>query len=90
MAERRNNRTCEYFEIRLSSLHILASSCRDQRNSTTKIRPVFDASAKQKNGSSLNSCLEKGPNLVELIPCILNRFRLGTFGEIADIKKTFL
>ncbi|GBM71929.1 hypothetical protein AVEN_163084-1 [Araneus ventricosus] len=60
-----------------------------KENSTTKIRPVFDASAKQKNGSSLNSCLEKGPNLVELIPSILNRFRLGTFGVIADIKKAF-
>ncbi|GBO35810.1 hypothetical protein AVEN_24542-1 [Araneus ventricosus] len=61
-----------------------------KENSTTKIRPVFDASAKQKNGSSLNNCLEIGPNLVELIPSILNRFRLGTFGVIADIKKAFL
>ncbi|GBM09392.1 hypothetical protein AVEN_184095-1 [Araneus ventricosus] len=61
-----------------------------KENSTTKIRPVFDASAKQKNGSSLNSCLEKGPNLLELIPSILNRFRLGTSGVIADIKKAFL
>ncbi|XP_055950987.1 uncharacterized protein LOC129985100 [Argiope bruennichi] len=61
-----------------------------KENSTTKIRPVFDASAKQKNELSLNSCLEKGPNLVELIPSILNRFRLGAFGIIADIKKAFL
>ncbi|GBM37185.1 hypothetical protein AVEN_14958-1 [Araneus ventricosus] len=30
-----------------------------KENSTTRIRPVFDASSKQKNGSSLNSCLEK-------------------------------
>ncbi|XP_055941925.1 uncharacterized protein LOC129971971 [Argiope bruennichi] len=60
-----------------------------KENSTTKIRPVFDASAKQKNELSLNSCLEKGPNLVELIPSILNRFRLGAFGIIADIKKAF-
>ncbi|GBL88874.1 hypothetical protein AVEN_158979-1 [Araneus ventricosus] len=61
-----------------------------KENSTTKIRPVFDASAKQKNASSLNSCFEKGPNLVELIPSILNRFILGTFGVNADIKKAFL
>ncbi|XP_055933001.1 uncharacterized protein LOC129963022 [Argiope bruennichi] len=61
-----------------------------KENSTTKIRPVFDASAKQKNELSLNSCLENGPNLVELIPSILNRFRLGAFGIIADIKKAFL
>ncbi|GBM60181.1 hypothetical protein AVEN_273497-1 [Araneus ventricosus] len=61
-----------------------------KENSTTRIRPVFDASAKQKNGSSLNSCLEKGPNLVEQIPSILIIFRLEIFGVIADIKKAFL
>ncbi|GFX80556.1 uncharacterized protein TNCV_3929641 [Trichonephila clavipes] len=35
--------------------------CKD--NSTTKIRPVFDGSAKEKNSSSINECLEKGPNM---------------------------
>ncbi|XP_050315273.1 uncharacterized protein LOC126749610, partial [Anthonomus grandis grandis] len=44
-------------------------------NCTTKIRPVFDASAKVKGKVSLNQCLEKGPNLIELIPEILTRFR---------------
>ncbi|GBM45056.1 hypothetical protein AVEN_98899-1 [Araneus ventricosus] len=61
-----------------------------KENSTTKIRPVFGASAKQKNRSSLNSCLEEGPNLVELIPSILNIFRFGAFGVIADIMKALL
>ncbi|GFV76318.1 uncharacterized protein TNCV_4524811 [Trichonephila clavipes] len=58
-------------------------------NSTTKIRPVFDGSAKEKN-SSINECLEKGPNMVELIPTIINKFRLHKFGIIADIEKAFL
>ncbi|GFX99537.1 DUF1758 domain-containing protein [Trichonephila clavipes] len=58
-------------------------------NSTTKIRPVFDGSAKEKN-SSINECLEKGPNMVELIPTIVNKFRLRKFGITADIEKAFL
>lgn len=35
---------------------------------TTKLRPVFDASSKEKNQLSLNDCLQKGENLIELIP----------------------
>ncbi|XP_055944479.1 uncharacterized protein LOC129975439 [Argiope bruennichi] len=59
-------------------------------NSTTKIRPVFDGSARDKNSPSINDCIEKGPNLVELIPSVLKRFRIGKYGVIADIEKTFL
>ncbi|GBM65990.1 hypothetical protein AVEN_152197-1 [Araneus ventricosus] len=59
-------------------------------NSTTKIRPVFDGSAKEKNSSSINECLEKGPNMAELIPVIINKFRLRKFGITADIEKAFL
>ncbi|GFX56929.1 integrase catalytic domain-containing protein [Trichonephila clavipes] len=61
-----------------------------KENSTTKVRPVFDESAKEKNSPSINDCLEKGPNLIELIPSLINRFRFGKFGVIADIKKAFL
>ncbi|GFV04788.1 integrase catalytic domain-containing protein [Trichonephila clavipes] len=59
-------------------------------NSTSKIRPVFDASARTKGSSSLNDCLEKGPNLIEVIPTILNRFRKYKIGVISDIEKAFL
>ncbi|XP_054713434.1 uncharacterized protein LOC129222896 [Uloborus diversus] len=61
-----------------------------KENSTTKIRPVFDASAKQKGAPSLNDCLESGINLIELIPSILFRFRLEKIGVISDIRKAFL
>ncbi|GBM44036.1 hypothetical protein AVEN_124292-1 [Araneus ventricosus] len=61
-----------------------------KENSTTKVRPVFDGSAKERNTPSINDCLEKGPNLVELIPSLMNRFRVGKYGVIADIKKAFL
>ncbi|XP_055932093.1 uncharacterized protein LOC129962372 [Argiope bruennichi] len=59
-------------------------------SSTTPIRPVFDASARLANYPSLNQCLECGPNLIELIPNILIRFREGQLGVIADIRKAFL
>ncbi|KAF2881706.1 hypothetical protein ILUMI_24465 [Ignelater luminosus] len=52
-----------------------------KEHSSTKIRPVFDASAREKDRPSLNHCLEKGVNLIELIPTILLRF---------DIRKAFL
>ncbi|GBM36320.1 hypothetical protein AVEN_163254-1 [Araneus ventricosus] len=61
-----------------------------KENSTTRIRPVFDASAKQKGSPSLNDCLEKGLNLIELIPSILHRFRMNRIGVSADIRKAFL
>ncbi|GFX46562.1 integrase catalytic domain-containing protein [Trichonephila clavipes] len=59
-------------------------------NSTTKIRLVFNASSKQKGAVSLNDCLEKGLNLIELIPSMLARFRLHRFGVLAHIRKAFL
>ncbi|XP_050509028.1 uncharacterized protein LOC126886209 [Diabrotica virgifera virgifera] len=59
-------------------------------SASTKIRPVFDASAKEKDKPSLNQCLEKGVNLIELIPAILLRFRRQEIGVISDIGKAFL
>jgi hypothetical protein len=56
---------------------------------TTRLRPVFDASAKEHGHPSLNQCLEKGMNLIEIIPTLLLRFRLHRIGIIADIRKTF-
>ncbi|XP_044766589.1 uncharacterized protein LOC123322673 [Coccinella septempunctata] len=61
-----------------------------KEGSTTAVRPVFDASARGKNSPSLNQCLEKGPNLIELIPALLTRFRENKIAVIADIKKAFL
>ncbi|GFT68085.1 integrase catalytic domain-containing protein [Trichonephila clavipes] len=44
---------------------------------TTKIRPVFDASARVTGQSSLNDLLYKGPKLIEQIPDILDRSRIS-------------
>lgn len=62
-----------------------------KENNMTKMRPVFDASACKKGYPSLsNQCLEKGPNLIELVPSSINRFREQEIGVISDIKKVFL
>lgn len=57
---------------------------------TTPVRPVFDASCKSGLRSpSLNDLLEKGPNLMELLPTILLRFRENVIGVSSDIRKAF-
>ncbi|XP_064653106.1 uncharacterized protein LOC135503461 [Lineus longissimus] len=57
---------------------------------TTKIRPVFDASAKGANGVSLNDCIESGPNLLPGLLDILIRFRRWRVAMTSDITKAFL
>lgn len=57
----------------------------------TKIRIVFDASAKtKKEFPSLNECLNKGPNLYNDLTGILLRARLHPFLVICDVEKAFL
>lgn len=56
---------------------------------TTPVRPVFDASCKCNGHPSLNDLLEKGPNLIELIPTIILNFRNKKVGISADIRKAF-
>ena len=61
--------------------------CKD--HSSTKLRVVFDASAK-KVGPSLNDAMYKGPCLTPLLFDVLVRFRLNPIGIIADIEKAYL
>lgn len=56
---------------------------------TTKLRVVYDASAKN-NGPSLNDCLYAGPSFGQRIADILLRFRLYPVALVADIEKAFL
>ena len=56
---------------------------------TTKVRVVFDGSAKCK-GPSLNECLYKGPSLNPLLFDILLRFRVSNIGLSADIEAAYL
>jgi len=57
---------------------------------TTKLRIVFDASAKiDKASLSLNNCLEKGPNGIPHLFDILLKFQSHPIGLTADIEKVF-
>ena len=57
---------------------------------TTKLRIVFDGSAKTKQSHhSISECLEKGSNLTPLIFDVLFRFRMHQIGFTADIEKAF-
>ena len=56
---------------------------------TTKLRVVYDASAKT-DGPSLNDCLYTGPNFGQNILDILLRFHLQHVALIGDVEKAFL
>ena len=58
---------------------------------STKIRIVYDASAKASESSpSLNDCLETGPPLQNLLWDVLVRNRLKPVAMSADVKQAFL
>jgi hypothetical protein len=57
---------------------------------TTKLRVVYDASARTGDGPSLNDCLYKGPKFNQLIFDILVRFRVFKYALTADLEKAFL
>ena len=60
------------------------------QNSSSPIRPVFDASAKSQTGKSLNEALMAGPNLLPDLVSILMRFRRWPIALSGDIRMAFL
>ena len=61
-----------------------------QKN-TTKVRVVYDASAKTKlSNKSLNECLYRGPIILEDLCGLLMRWRTHKIALVADIEKAFL
>ena len=61
-----------------------------EHSASTKVRPVFDASAVGVNGISLNDCMETGPSLIPSLVEVLLRFRRWNVALSADIAKAFL
>ncbi|KAJ8887659.1 hypothetical protein PR048_013877 [Dryococelus australis] len=61
-----------------------------KEDSTTSFRPVFDASSRPRGEPTLNDCLERGHNLLEVIQSILNRFRLNRICSVLNIVTEFL
>jgi len=59
--------------------------------STTKVRVVYDASAKTKlTNKSLNECLHRGPVMLPDLCGLLIRFRMHNIAMVADVEKAFL
>ena len=56
---------------------------------TTKVRIVYDLSAKNK-GPSINECLNKGPPLTPLLFDVLLRFRVAEIAMTGDIAQAYL
>ncbi|XP_067208500.1 uncharacterized protein [Linepithema humile] len=60
-----------------------------ETSNTTKVRAVFDASAKTNNGTSLNEMLFAGPTIQNNLVSHLLRFRTYRYVITADIEKMF-
>ena len=58
-------------------------------SSTTKIRVVFDASAKSDSGISLNDTLLVGPTVHSTLLDVLLSFRLHQIALVADVSKMY-
>ena len=58
-------------------------------SSTTKIRVVFDASAKSDSGISLKDTLHVGPTVHSTLVDVLLRFRLHRIALVADVSKMY-
>ena len=61
-----------------------------EASTSTKVRPVFDASCKGENGIFLNNCMNSGPNRIPNLAQTLLRFRRWRYGLTANIVKAFL
>ena len=59
-------------------------------SSSSKIRPVFDCSAKGYNGKSLNDLLSTGPSLNPDLVAVMLRFRRWPIPLSGDVTKAFL
>ena len=58
-------------------------------SSTTKVRVVYDASARTSSGNSLNDVLEVGPTINPTLQDVLLRFRTYRVAVTADISKMY-
>ena len=58
-------------------------------STTTKLRVVFDASARSTSGSSLNDQFWVGPTLHSMLIDVLLRFRLHRIALTADVSKMY-
>ena len=60
-----------------------------ESSTTTRVRVVFDASAKSSSGTSLNDILHVGPTVHSPLIDVLLRFRLHRIALTADVSKMY-
>ena len=80
----------EETEPRKAIYHLPHHPIINEERETTKVRPVFDASASEDNSGGLNTKLYKGRTLQPHLNAITMRFRLNPIAFTADVKKMFL
>ena len=73
---------CEVFYLPMHAV-------RKEQSTTTKLRIVFDASAKSATGVSLNDLLLVGPTIHSPLIDVLIRFRFCRITITADISKMY-
>jgi len=71
------------------SYYLPLHAVRNETSTSTKLRVVFDASAKTSTNVSLNDVLLKGPSVQEDLVSIVTRFRTHKYLLTADIKKMY-
>lgn len=60
-----------------------------ETSETTKVRPVFDASAKSSNGKSMNDYMMVGPTIQQDLFSVLTSWRKHKIAMTADIEKMY-
>ena len=76
------NKPCE--EVFYLPIHCV----RKESSTTSKVRAVFDASAKTSTGTSLNDTLFVGPTVHSSLVDVLLRFHLHRVALTADVSRT--
>ncbi|CAB0041981.1 unnamed protein product [Trichogramma brassicae] len=61
-----------------------------ESSTTTRVRPVFNASARNAAGHSLNENLLTGPNLLPQLVLVLAHWRCYPIAFVADVSKMYL
>ncbi|CAB0032775.1 unnamed protein product [Trichogramma brassicae] len=61
-----------------------------ESSTTTRVRPVFNASARNASGQSLNEHLMTGPNLLPQLVLVLAHWRCYPIAFVADVSKMYL
>ena len=72
-------------EVFYLPIHVV---CKES-STTTKVRAVFDASAKTSTGISLNDTLLVGPTVHPPLVDVLRRFRSHRIALIADVSRMY-